>query len=925
MIVRIRRAQACSLLTVCLLATGLFAPYAAGDTVTQRYTTPGTYTLTVPVGTQTMMGVADGASGASGGGSAGYAGEVTFHYAPPGDFNIGDTLQVVVGAQGGGGGQGGSGNEVGASGGNGGAASTVTDLSSNAVLLAAGGGGGGGGSGGIAGYAGGGGGYDPEAAVSGIVFFPYGGSGSGLGAGGGGADDQGPCGGLTPGTNGGSAGRGTDAGGGGGGGDGYCHGLGDGAGGGSAGGGGGGGGGGGAVGPSYFGGAQGTLGRASYIGDGSVTVTFTPVPPQITSRASLTVPSTSGGSLDFIGFDVTAVGAPTFALSGAPSWLTIDPASGVLSGTVPPRTVKKFVFTITADNGIGSGASQQFTLDVTAPPLTLTAPGTLKGNVTSPFSAKLIATGGIGPYTWSRVSGALPAGLSLGSGGVITGTPTATGTSTFTVSATDSAIPNPASATESVTIAIAARKLTITTSKLASATVGTAYSQSLSAAMGITPLHWSIASGALPGGLSLNAGSGTISGVPTQPGTSSFTVRVQDSTAPTVMTATATLSLTVHPAVQPAVYVVNGNSAVYSFALGASGNVAPLSAIAGSATGLNGTSAVVIDANGLVYLASSNNAEIAEYDYGVTGNVAPSSVIAGSATGLSLPWALALDSAGRLYVANYATASITVYAPGASGDATPVAVISGQHTGLSGPSAMTFDSAGHLWVANFGTSSLTEYPAMGANGDVAPLATIAGSSTGLNGPQGLTLDAAGNLLVANTYGESLTEYKVTDSGNASPLRTISGPVTGLAFPHGLDVDAEGNIYLANVFAGVSEFTPSANGNASPVARISGSVTGLADPGGLAVAPPLSVRTARLPAARVGHRYKALLRANLGTTPYRWALRRGKLPAGIHLSRTGKLTGKPRRRGVYRFTARVRDASHPRMTATRRLVLTVRHR
>jgi sugar lactone lactonase YvrE len=623
---------------------------------------------------------------------------------------------------------------------------------------------------------------------------------------------------------------------------------------------------------------------------------------------------------------VTAMGvpAPTFALSGAPRWLTIDPASGVLSGTVPPRTVSRFIVTITADNGIAPSASQQFTLDVIAPPLTLTAPGTLTGNVTNPFSAKLTASGGIGPYTWSRVSGALPAGLSLSSGGVITGTPTATGTSTFTVSARDSANPFAAQASESVTIAIAARKLTITTSKLASASVGTAYAQSLSAAMGINPLHWSIASGALPSGLSLNAGSGTISGVPTQPGTSSFTVRAQDSTTPTAMTATATLSLTVHPAVQPAVYVTNGNSAVHSFALGASGNVAPLSAIAGPATGLNGTTAVVIDTNGRVYLASANNAEIAEYDYGVTGNVAPSSVIAGGATGLTLPLALALDGARQLYVANYATPSITVYAPGASGDATPVAVISGQHTGLSGPSAMTFDPTGHLWVANLGTNSLTEYPA-GANGDVTPLATISGSSTGLNGPQGLTLDAAGNLLVANTYGESLTEYKVTGSGNASPLRTISGAATGLAFPHGLDVDAAGNIYVANQFAGVTKFSPAANGNVPPVARISGSATGLLAPGGLAVAPPLSVRTARLPAARVGHRYKALLRANLGTTPYRWALTKGKLPAGIHLSRTGKLTGKPHRSGVYRFTVRVRDASHPRMTATRRLVLTVRHR
>lgn len=71
----------------------------------------------------------------------------------------------------------------------------------------------------------------------------------------------------------------------------------------------------------------------------------------------------------------------------------------------------------------------------------------------------------------------------------------------------------------------------VTTSSLAVGTVGAAYSQSVAATGGTTPYTWSISSGALPAGLSLNASSGEISGLPTTAGTSNFTVKVTDNAA----------------------------------------------------------------------------------------------------------------------------------------------------------------------------------------------------------------------------------------------------------------------------------------------------------------------------------------------------------------------------------------------------------
>lgn len=80
---------------------------------------------------------------------------------------------------------------------------------------------------------------------------------------------------------------------------------------------------------------------------------------------------------------------------------------------------------------------------------------------------------------------------------------------------------------------------TISTTSLSSGTVGTAYSQTLSASGGTSPYTWSVSSGTLPTGLSLSS-AGVLSGTPTAAGTFSFTAMVTDSAS-----ATATQSLSV--------------------------------------------------------------------------------------------------------------------------------------------------------------------------------------------------------------------------------------------------------------------------------------------------------------------------------------------------------------------------------------------
>src|SRR5204862_8286380 len=124
------------------------------------------------------------------------------------------------------------------------------------------------------------------------------------------------------------------------------------------------------------------------------------------------------------------------------------------------------------------------------------------------------ASGGTTPYTWSLASGTLPTGLTLSSSGAISGTPTGTGTSNFTVKVTDA---NSNTATLGLSISVNAA-LTVTSTSLPAGAQNAAYSASVTALGGTTPYTWSLASGALPPGLTLSS-SGAISGTPTGTGT----------------------------------------------------------------------------------------------------------------------------------------------------------------------------------------------------------------------------------------------------------------------------------------------------------------------------------------------------------------------------------------------------------------------
>jgi hypothetical protein len=100
-----------------------------------------------------------------------------------------------------------------------------------------------------------------------------------------------------------------------------------------------------------------------------------------------------------------------------------------------------------------SSEAPSVTLTFTAP-FEVTTSFLPNGLVDSSYDQTLAAANGTTPYTWQLDGGSLPDGLSLGSSGTISGTPTEGGTFTFTVEATDAAKPAE-NATEQLSISVA--------------------------------------------------------------------------------------------------------------------------------------------------------------------------------------------------------------------------------------------------------------------------------------------------------------------------------------------------------------------------------------------------------------------------------------------------------------------------------------
>lgn len=222
------------------------------------------------------------------------------------------------------------------------------------------------------------------------------------------------------------------------------------------------------------------------------------------------------------------IGTVTWStVSGSlPPGITLS-ANGTLSGT--PTAAGVFNFRVQAIDASTCATTKDYTLEITCPPIVVAPPATIPAaRVGQVFSATFTASGGAAPYTFTRIGGLLPPGLTLATTGVLSGTPTTAGTFAFTLQAASG---NGCAGTLQFSLTVCGDiAVNPANTALPIGRVGQIYSQVFSQTGATGPTTWRVGPGTAPPGLSLNELSGILSGTPTQTGTFNFTVAVADET-----------------------------------------------------------------------------------------------------------------------------------------------------------------------------------------------------------------------------------------------------------------------------------------------------------------------------------------------------------------------------------------------------------
>jgi hypothetical protein len=644
-----------------------------------------------------------------------------------------------------------------------------------------------------------------------------------------------------------------------------------------------------------------------------------------------------------------------------PAGLTLNPSTGVISGTPTGSGPTPFTFTVTLTDSKSQTSSQDYAMTIVAAP-SITTTTLPDGEVGGPYSQTLAGTGGTGPYTWSVTAGSLPAGLTVdGATGVISGTPTGSGPATFTVTLTDAANQT---ASQAYTVGIVAAP-SITTTTLPGGEVGAPYSQTLAGTGGTGPYTWSVTAGTLPAGLTLDGATGVISGTPTGSGPATFTITLTDAANQTASQAYP-VSILAAPSITTTTLPGGEVGAPYSQAVMGAGGTGPYtwSVTAGTlpagltldgATGvISGTPTGSGPATFTITLTDAAN-QTASQAYTVSILAAPSittTTLPGGETGVAYSQPLAGTGGTTPYVWSMTAGSLPagLTLDGASG------VISGTPTG-SGPATFTVtltdannQTASKAYtVAVVAGPSITTTSLPGGEAGVPYSQTLAGtggtapytwSVTAGSLPAGLTLDGATGVISGTPTGSGAAAFTVTLTDVNGKTSTKSYSPTFLAAPSittatlpGPEVGAPYSQTLAGT-GGTAPYTWSVTAGSLPAGLtldgatgvISGTPTGsgpatftvtLTDASGktatqtytLKVAATPSITTGTLPGGGVGAAYNQTLTGTGGTGPYRWSVTAGSLPAGLTLNgATGVISGTPTTLGSYAFTITLTDGS-----------------
>lgn len=194
----------------------------------------------------------------------------------------------------------------------------------------------------------------------------------------------------------------------------------------------------------------------------------------------------------------------------------------------PAQAQREFTITINATGGPAPPPPPKpIPVPPPPPPVSITTSTLPEATTGSPYSTTLTASG-TAAKSWSITAGTLPAGLSLASSGVLSGTPTAPGASSFIVGVTAGGATSQKQFTVEV---IAPLQIGAPASQVGE--VAVPITVDLGASGGTAPYRWELTQGSLPTHVGFvgdkgNGSAATIKGVPAEPGDFPLTFAVVD-------------------------------------------------------------------------------------------------------------------------------------------------------------------------------------------------------------------------------------------------------------------------------------------------------------------------------------------------------------------------------------------------------------